>query len=180
MDQDNEVVRRVIGGDVESFRFLVKKYERRVLAMVSNVLQDVHSPEDVAQDVFFTAYRRLGSFDPGRGRFSTWLLTIARHKCLNALKKKAAKAVDSLPETASVRTPHDELTRKELFERLDRELDALPPGQKTAFVLAQLVGLSHEEISQIQGVRIGTVRSRISRARRRLRSSLGQADGGGT
>ena len=79
-----------------------------------------------------------------------------------------------MPERPQARTPEDDLSEKEAFARLDRALAALPVEQRTAFVLAELEGLSHEEISQIEGVAAGTIRSRLSRAKAELRAHLGE------
>jgi RNA polymerase sigma-70 factor (ECF subfamily) len=104
-----------------------------------------------------------------RPRFSTWLFSIARNKCLNALKKGVPTPSDELPAPHDPATPADALERKELLERLDAALDSLPEEMKTAFVLTEFSGLSSEEVAEIQGVEPGTVRSRVSRARDRIR-----------
>jgi RNA polymerase sigma-70 factor (ECF subfamily) len=144
---------------------------------VRHVIDDSHVCEDIAQEVFLTAYRRLGSFDPDRSEFSTWLFTIARNKSLNVLKKNRPLAMPRLPEKTSSVKPSDVLTQKEFFDELDRALQELPATQKTAFVLAELEQLSHAEIAQIEGVRIGTVKSRINRAKSKLQSALKNLDG---
>jgi RNA polymerase sigma-70 factor (ECF subfamily) len=172
MSDDLAVIRRVLGGDVEAFRVLVERHQGPLCGFVRNLIPDAHDAEDIAQDVFLTAYHKLGSYDPGRGAFSTWLLTIARNRCRNALKKPRPRSLDGLPDVAGHRPPDAELAEAELFRRLDRALDALPFEQKTAFVLAEMQGLSHEEVGRIEGVPVGTVKSRLSRAREKLRSLL--------
>ncbi len=174
VSDEAEVIRRVVGGETEAFRLLVQRYQRSVLALANGLLGNAEAAADIGQDVFLAAYERLGSFDAARGRFITWLLTIARNKCLNALKKKAPAYLEVLPERLPARTPEDELSEKEAFARLDRALAALPVEQRTAFVLAEFEGLSHEEISQIEGVAAGTIRSRLSRAKAELRAQLGE------
>lgn len=172
MDEDQDVIRRVLGGDVESFRLLVRRYERPLHGLIRNLVRDVHDGEDIAQEVFLTAYRRLAAYDPAQGAFSTWLLTIARNKCLNALKKRRPAALDRLPESSSSRTPDAELAEAEWFRQLDAALAALPFAQKSVFVLAEIQELSLEEISRIEGVPIGTVKSRLGRAKEKLRALL--------
>lgn len=172
MDEDQDVIRRVLDGDVESFRLLVRRYERPLYRLVRNLVPDDHDGEDIAQDVFLTAYRRLSSYDPAQGAFSTWLFTIARNKCLNALKKRRPVVMDNLPEAPGSRTPEAELSEAEWFRQFDAALDALPFAQKTVFVLAEIQDLSLEEISRIEGVPVGTVKSRLGRAREKLRSLL--------
>ena len=171
------VIRRVLEGDIESFRFIVERYERPVVRMIRNITDSTDSSEDIAQDVFFTAYRKLASFDPARSNFSTWLFTIARNKSINALRKKRALSISELPEKINPRTPSDVIAEKELFGRLDKELRTLPSKQKRALVLAEFEKLSYEEIAQIEGTRAGTIKSRINRAKNKLRSALKDLDG---
>jgi RNA polymerase sigma-70 factor, ECF subfamily len=172
MGDDLPVIRRVLGGDVEAFRLLVEKYQGPLLCLIRNVIGDAQEGEDLAQDVFLAAYANLASFDPGRAAFSTWLFTIARNKCRNARKKRRPVAMGDLPEGAELRTPDAELAGAEWFRQLDEALAALPFEQKTAFVLAEIQGLPHEEVARIEGVRPGTVKSRVSRAREKLRARL--------
>jgi RNA polymerase sigma-70 factor (ECF subfamily) len=171
------VIRRVLEGDIESFRFIVERYERPVVRMIRNMTNNKESCEDIAQDVFFTAYRKLASFDPARSNFSTWLFTIARNKSINALRKKRALSISELPEKINPRTPSDVIVEKELFDRLDKELQALPSKQKRVLVLAEFEKLSYAEIAQIEGARLGTIKSRINRAKKKLRSALKDLDG---
>ena len=140
--------------------------------MIRNITGRSDSSEDVAQDVFFTAYRRLASFDPARSSFSTWLFTIARNKSVNAGKKKRLLPISKLLEQTDLREPYDCLAMKELLDKLDAELRALPARQRRAFVMAEFEKLPYEQIAQIEGARLGTIKSRISRARTRLREAL--------
>jgi len=171
------VIRRVLEGDIESFRFILEKYESPVVRMIRNITDSTDSSEDIAQDVFLTAYKKLASFDPARSNFSTWLFTIARNKSINALKKKRALSVTELPEKADTREPLHDLAKKEFFDQLDRKLRALPSRQRRAFILAEFQKLSYEEIAQIEGARLGTIKSRINRAKNKLRSALKDLDG---
>ena len=177
MTSEVELIRQILKGDIESFSLVVERYQKPVVRMIKNITDVRESCEDIAQDVFFTAYKKLASFDPARSSFSTWLFTIARNKSLNALKKKRTLAMRELPEKADSRNPSDVLARKEFFTELDRILQALPFKQKTAFVLAEFEKLPYEQIAQIEGVRIGTIKSRISRAKKKLRSALKNLEG---
>ncbi len=177
MAKEIEVIQQVLEGDVDSFRLLVQRYQKPVISMINNIINDQHICEDIAQEVFLTAYKKLTSFDPARSNFSTWLFTIARNKSLNALKRKAVLSMSQLPEKADSHNPSDDLGKKEFFDKLDRILQTLPAKLKTAFVLAELEKLSYAEIAQIEGVRIGTVKSRINRAKRKLRVALENLDG---
>jgi RNA polymerase sigma-70 factor, ECF subfamily len=102
-------------------------------------------------------------------------LTIARNKCINALKRQKPFTMETLPPTVDPRSPANELFEEELSAHLDQALAALPLEQKSAFVLSEIQGLSQEEICQIEGVPPGTIKSRISRAKEKLRSLLSHA-----
>jgi len=172
MTEELMIIRRVVGGDVDSFRSLVERYQRPVLRMIRHIINDRHACEDVGQEVFLTAYKKLASFDPARSSFSTWLFTIARNMSLNALKKKRMATPGDLPDQADPRRPWEDLAEREFFDEMDRRLQALPPGQRMAFILAEFEDLPYDQIAQIEGVSTGTVKSRISRAKRTLRSAL--------
>jgi RNA polymerase sigma-70 factor (ECF subfamily) len=174
MSDDLSVIRRVLDGDLESFRVLVHRYESPLHGLIRNLIPDAHEAEDVAQEAFLAAYRRLASYDPERAAFSTWLLTIARNKCLNARKRRRPAPLAGLPESAGASPPDRDLAEAEWFRLLDRALEALPFEQKTVFVLAEVQGLSLEEVGRVEGVPIGTVKSRLSRAKEKLRSLLGR------
>lgn len=172
MHDDQDAIWRVLNGDIESFRLLVQRYQRPLYCLIRNLVSDAHDAEDLAQEAFLTAFRHLASYDSTQGAFSTWLFTIARNKCLNARKKRRPVILTTLPDTAVPRSPDIELSEAEWFLRLDKALDTLPFAQKTAFVLAEIQELPLEEISQIEGVPVGTVKSRLSRAKEKLRSLL--------
>jgi RNA polymerase sigma-70 factor (ECF subfamily) len=128
--------------------------------------------EDIVQDIFFNAYKYIKKYDPDKGKFSTWIFRIARNRCLNEIKRKKER---SLPETYEIPekgNPENDLMNKEFLVKLDRSLDRLPYKHKVVFVLADLHGLSYEEIAQIEKTNTGTVKSRLFRARKKLRSTL--------
>jgi RNA polymerase sigma-70 factor (ECF subfamily) len=178
MTQETEVIHQVLQGDIESFKLIVERYERPIVRMISNITGDRECCEDIAQDVLLTAYRKLSSFDPACSSFSTWLFTIARNKSINASRKKRPRSMSKLPERTNPRNPSDELAKTEFFGRLDGELQALPSAQRRAFALAEFEKLSYEEIARIEGARIGTIKSRINRAKEKLRSALQDFAGG--
>lgn len=179
MIQETETIRGILAGDIESFRLLLERYERPVVRMIRNITADGESCEDIAQDVFLTAYKRLASFDPARSGFSTWLFTIARNKSLNAMKKKRPLVMADIPEAVGSNDPCDSFAQKEFFEKLDSHLKALPSRQRRAFVMAEFERLSYEQIAQIEGARLGTIKSRINRAKTRLRAALEDFKGNG-
>ncbi len=172
MTEENECIQRVLTGDTDAFRFLVKKYEKPIITMINNFMTNRHNCEDVAQDVFLLAFRNLHTFNPAKARFSTWLFTIAKNTCFNALKKKAPRLAAGLPEKVDHQTPFQQAAQSEFFDRLDQALDALPAREKSVFVLAEVSGLPHDQIAQIESIALGTVRSRLSKAKEKLRALL--------
>ncbi len=120
MPEDPDIVKRVLNGDVDSFRILVERYQRPVLSMIRRLIWDRHRGEEIGQDVFVAAFQKLSTFDPARSKFPTWLFTIARNMSINALKKKTPIPVEHLPEVLDSRDPSDELSDKEVFAQLDR------------------------------------------------------------
>ena len=172
MNDDLRIIQRVLGGDADAFRLLVERYQGALFSLVGNLIQDRGDCDDVAQETFLAAYLHIGSYSAREAKFSTWLLTIARNKCLNVLRKRKPQVMETLPAQADSRDPARGMMEAELFGQLDRALAALPLEQRSAFVLSEIQGLSHEEICRIEAVPMGTVKSRISRAKEKLRSLL--------
>ena len=172
MAEETDLIRKILAGDIESFRFIVKRYERPIVRMIRNIIYDADCCEDIAQDVFFSAYSKLASFDPALSSSSTWLFTIARNKSVNALKKKRMPSTSNLPERSIDGDLSEDTAKKELFGELDKRLHALPLRQRRALVLAEFEGLPYEQIAQIEGVRMGTIKSRINRAKEKLAKAL--------
>src|SRR6185295_14040508 len=172
MAEDSETVKRVLNGDVDSFRILVERYQRPVLSMIRRLIWDSHRCEEIGQDAFVTAFQKLSTFDPARSQFSTWLFTIARNMSINALRKKLPLSMGELPELPVSRNPSHELSDKEIFMQLDETVKALPEKLRRAFVLAEMEQLPYEEVARIEGARLGTIKSRINRARARIYAAM--------
>ncbi len=172
MTQETKIIHQVVEGDTESFRLIVEMYERPIARMIRNIINNRESCEDIAQDVFFTAYRKLATFDPARSNFSTWLFTIARNKSINVLRKKRPVSMSELPHNSDAHNPSDELAEREFFDKLDTGLEILPSAQKRAFVFAAFENLSYEEIAQIEGVRTRKIKAKINRAKKKLAKAL--------
>jgi len=177
MTEETGIIKAVLEGDPESFRLLVQRYQKPVIRMIANFINDRHICEDIAQEVFLTAYKKLPSFDPARSSFSTWLFTITRNKSINIMKKRTIPSVSYPPENPDFSEAADSLVRDELFIKLDQALTSLSPGHRRALVMAEFENLPYEQIAQIEGVRIGTIKSRINRAKHKLRSALNGIDG---
>jgi RNA polymerase sigma-70 factor (ECF subfamily) len=177
MMDEEQIIQDILRGNKEAFRALVERYQKPVFRVINQLVSDSHIVEDIAQDVFIAAYEKLAGYDPDRSEFSTWLFTIARNKSLNHIRKKKwlSRAFDQ--ETALPANPSDALCIKELFMRLNEVLNQLPGGQKRAFVLAEFENLPYEKIAQIECTTLGTVKSRIFRAKEKLREAMEQISG---
>ncbi len=172
MTSDHEAVRRVLRGDSAAYGELVERYQGPLAGFVGNLLPPHEDREGVLQDVFLSAFARLHTYRSERGGFSTWLFTIARNRCLNVLKARRPETRAEVPETTHHVTPDVDAQRAEVFRRLDAGLAALPLEQRSAFVLFELQGCSYADVARIEGVGLGTVKSRIARAREKLRAHL--------
>ena len=180
---DLELVRRVQRGDSAAFDLLVRKYQHRVVALVGRYVHDWSEAQDVAQDTFLRAYRALGNFR-GDAQFSTWLHRIAVNTAKNHLvahKRRPpgedididdAENFESALRLRDNDTPERELMRQEMEQTVMRAVEALPEELRTAITLREVEGLSYEEIAQQMQCPIGTVRSRIFRARDAIDAQL--------
>ncbi len=169
---DEAAIQRVLAGETDAFRGLVERYQQPVRRMVRNYTRDSHGYEDIAQEVFLRAYRKLAKFDPSRSCFSTWLFTITRNLSVNAWKKKTAIPQQEIPERVSRDNPDRQIQEQEYVLILEQALQGLPGRLRRAFVLAEMEELAYEEIARIEGVRLGTIKSRIHRAKRKLQAAL--------
>lgn len=177
MTHEEQMIQDVLDGKTDSFRWIIERYQRPVVQMSFNLLRDRHAAEDVAQEVFMAVFEKLSTFDPMRCKFSTWLFTITRNKSINYLRKKKQPVSVDPQEITSAVNPGDPIGRKEFFRQMDAALNQLPARQKRAFVLAEFENLPYDEIAQIECVSIGTVKSRIHRAKRKLRKTLEHLSG---
>jgi RNA polymerase sigma-70 factor (ECF subfamily) len=183
---DGTLVRDALAGDRRAFDLLVLRHGDMLFNLCFRMLGDYDEASDCAQDAFIRAYRALGGFR-GEAAFPTWLYRIAVNTCKNRLAsaeyRRSRKAVrlegtgadDTLLPVngrASFSNPTARFEREEREAVIQRALDGLPPDEKTVAVLRDIEGRSYEEIAMLTGLRPGTVKSRLARARRRLRSKL--------
>ena len=179
--------RRLIGaaqrGEVESFNALVRLYESRVYNLCYRMLGDGDSAADAAQDAFFSAFRNLRNFRGGS--FRSWLLRIATNTCYDVLRARKRRPTTSLyvddeegDDSSPLQiadtgeSPDAFALRRELAGAIQQALDTLPDEQRLAVVLSDIQGLSYDEIALIMNANLGTIKSRLSRARARLRDVL--------
>ena len=179
VDSDAPLVERAVAGDHKAFELLVIKYQRRIQRLIGRMVRDVDLVEDIAQETFIRAYRALAQFR-GDAQFYTWLYRIAVNtakKSLMDLKRNPTVSENSFKsddddetspvenELTSSETPDAVLASKEIAQIINTALEALPEELRQAITLREIEGLSYEEISEAMNCPIGTVRSRIFRAR---------------
>lgn len=158
--------------DPIAFRAFVARYERAVFALLSRVLGRGASVEDLAQETFLRAYRAFPSFDvDAAARPSAWVLTIATRLALDVKKRRTLETAIDV-EIATATTPETERARRELGRSIEAAAAALPDDQRAAFVLAELHGLSTAEIAGALGVPEATAKTRLFRAREKMRAHL--------
>jgi len=188
---DLGLVQRVQKGDKTAFDLLVLKYQHKVVKLVTRYLRDPADAEDVAQEAFIKAYRAIPQFR-GDSAFYTWLYRIAINTAKNAIVSRDRNPVEfdldmqNVEESSSMQlrladseTPESLLQTEEIRETVNRAIEALPEDLRTAIVLRELEGLSYEDIAQAMDCPVGTVRSRIFRAREAIDKRLSEVFEGG-
>lgn len=181
---DQQLVERVQRGDKQAFGLLVSKYQRKLNRLLSRLIRDPAEVEDVAQETFIKAYRALGSFR-GDSAFYTWLYRIGINTAKNYLVSQGRRAptstdfdseeAESFEEGELLRdnnTPERMLFSKEIGETVNAAMEALPEELRTAITLREIEGMSYEDIAKMMDCPIGTVRSRIFRAREAVAEKL--------
>jgi RNA polymerase sigma-70 factor (ECF subfamily) len=169
--EDRELVSRVLAGRTDDFRELVERHQASVFRFALALVGNREEAEDVTQEAFLAAFANLSGYDWSRAAFSTWLFAIARNRCINLLKRNRPIALNE-PDSVIDVTSADPIVSQELSQQLDRALAALSVEQRSAFVLAEIEQLPYAEIAQIERTSLGTVKSRIHRAKQRLQSLL--------
>lgn len=180
---DNELVRRVQRGDSAAFDLLVRKYQHRIAALIGRYVADWSECQDVAQETFIRAYRAIGNFR-GDAQFYTWLHRIAVNTAKNhlvALGRRPpgadidvedAEQFDSGIRLRDTDTPEREMMRRQMEQTVLRAVEGLPEELRVAISLREVDGLSYEEIARRMDCPVGTVRSRIFRAREAIDQEL--------
>ena len=182
---DQQLVERAQQGDKQAFDLLVIKYQRKLARLLSQFIRDASEVEDVTQEAFIKAYRALPSFR-GDSAFYTWLYRIGINTAKNFLVAQGRRApttttgfdseeAEGFEEASQLRemnTPESELTSKQIAQTVNQTLEELPEELRTAITLREIEGLSYEEIAAIMNCPIGTVRSRIFRAREAIAEKL--------
>ncbi len=181
---DQALVERAQRGDKHAFELLVVKYQRKLGRLLSRFIRDPAEVQDVAQEAFIKAYRALPSFR-GDSAFYTWLYRIGINTAKNylvAMGRRAptstefdseeAENFDDADQLRDVNTPEAELMTKQIASTVNHAMDALPEELRTAITLREIEGMSYEDIATVMNCPIGTVRSRIFRARETIAQQL--------
>lgn len=180
---DEELVRRVQRGDKKAFDILVLKYQHKIVQLINRYIRDQHEALDIAQDTFIKAYRALPTFR-GESAFYTWIYRIAINTAKNHIATRSRRPSDDdidietaeqFESAAGLRdqeTPEGVLLSEELARVIQLALDELPDELRTAVSLRELDGLSYDEIADVMNCPVGTVRSRIFRAREAIDKKL--------
>jgi RNA polymerase sigma-70 factor (ECF subfamily) len=184
-DADQLLVERVQRGDKRAFDLLVRKYQHRVIAVITRYVRDPDEAMDVAQEAFIKAYRALDRFR-GDSAFYTWIFRIAVNTAKNHIVSRGRRPPDADVEVEDaehfegggwlheVANPENELFKDELERAVYRALEKLPEDLRTAVTLREIDGLSYEEIAEVMDCPVGTVRSRIFRAREAIDNEIRQ------
>lgn len=154
---------------------LVERYQRLVFALLSRMCGHGPHTEDLAQETFLRVFRALPSFDPnGKARLSTWILTIASRLAIDELRARprATLPLEEVSEPVSEKGADEYSERRDIGEAISKAIRRLPPEQQATFLLREFHELDYEELSEALGVDIGTIKSRLSRARAALREAL--------
>ena len=181
---DQELVERAQKGDKRAFELLVAKYQRKLARLLSRMVRDPAEIEDITQESFIKAYRALPQFR-GESAFYTWLYRIAVNTAKNYLVARGRRAPTTTEFSSEeaegfedaellrdIATPDAELQTKQIANAVNKAVEALPEELRTAITLREIEGLSYEEIAQMMDCPIGTVRSRIFRAREAIAEKI--------
>lgn len=180
---DQKLVERVKDGDQQAFDLLVRKYQHKIHGLVSRFVHDQAAVEDVVQESFIKAYRSLDRFR-GDSAFYTWLYRIAVNTAKNYLVSRGRRPPDADVDATEAEqmtggdalrefgTPEDQTLSNEMYRRVLETIDNLPADLRTALTLREIDGLTYEEIANVMDCPIGTVRSRIFRAREAVNKTL--------
>lgn len=180
-EADEELVRRILDGEVHLFELVMRRYNQRLYRIARSIVKSDHEAEDVMQEAYVRAYANLQQFN-GSAKFSTWLTKIAVHEALARLRQRrrfthldGMPAADRSPEGAmssSNQTPEQRVVALELRALLEASIEALPRALRSAYVLRDIEGLSTSEAAACLGIREDALKARVSRARAALRNEL--------
>lgn len=176
---EQKLIQRASGGDPSAFNQLMAQHEKKMYAVALRMFSNREDAQDCLQEAMLRVYRAIGGFK-GQSSFSTWIYRITMNTCLDELRRKKNKqsaSLDSLLEQGwspvdAGGTPERHAVRAEVRRELNRAIQELPEDMRSAVVLRDIQGFSYEEIAVMLDANVGTIKSRISRAREKLRGKL--------
>ena len=183
-DQEKALIQKCKQGDIDSFEMLIECYQQKVYNIALRMLGNKEDASDIAQEVFIKVYKSIGGFKE-EASLSTWIYRIATNVCLDELRKRKKTKIVSIDSTIQLEEsevsmqmpderpqPDELLTQKELKQEVQKAINNLKEEHKTVIILRDINGYSYEEIAKILDCTLGTVKSRINRARNALKSIL--------
>ena len=179
MQGDELLLRRACKGDVQAFEELMQSHESRIYAIALRMMGNREDAQDCAQEAMVRIYRAMGSFK-GQSALATWIYRITMNTCLDELRRRKARKVTSLDSlvdngwspTDTGDTPEEHGLRVEKQTALNQAIQSLPDDMRAAIILRDVKGYSYDEIASILDANVGTIKSRISRGREKLREIL--------
>ena len=185
IDIDAALMLRVREGDRDAFEALVDKYKQPVMNLVYRTLRDATEAEDLAQHVFLQVFKSAHRYEV-TAKFSTWIFTIARNLCLNEIRRRSRHPADSMDaefhgeedhparqiEDVTAFSPPDAVLQRELEQKIDHAVNALPEKQRTALLLCRQEEFSYEDIAKVLGCSVSATKSLIHRARETLKEQI--------
>jgi RNA polymerase sigma-70 factor (ECF subfamily) len=177
--KDDELIRQAQQGDLSSFDVLVRRYQRKIYFVAYRMVKNHDAADDVAQETFINAYGAIKSFKAGHSLY-TWLYRICMNLAINHLKRSRfvvpesqfEERISPLEREAATPNPAEDFASRELERKIEQAIDSLPPKHKAVLVLRVYEDLSYEQIAQTLRISVGTVMSRLFRARARLQEML--------
>lgn len=180
IENEASIIKAAQRGSLDDFNTLVRHYQDAVFSLAYRMLGDSHEASDVAQDAFITAYRKLSSYRGGN--FRSWLLRISANLCYDAIRRDKRHPTTSIddfaPDEEEMPLPDPSMTPEQVAERRELQravqdcINALPPDQRMVLVLSDIEGFDYQSISEQIDTALGTVKSRLSRARSSIRECL--------
>lgn len=171
---DEELMYCYACGDERAFEIIVSRYTQRLFRFARRLLGDAETAEDVVQEAFLRVHLHAGRYKYGVARFSTWIYRIARNLTIQEFRKQTRrKTRESEAEEEAIVEPEKELLDAEFNAMLQKALEELPEDQRTVFVLRDMEHMTYDEIVKVTRTRVGTVKSRLNRARNALAEKLG-------
>jgi len=178
---ERDLLARSQRGDAEAYGMIVKQHQTRIHSYILRMVRDQSLAEDLTQEAFIRAYRKLHLYDPDRP-FLPWLFRLAANLTRNHLRSAGRREQPQAPERLTLihsdQTPSDErASQRQMLRQVDRALDRLAPKYRAPMVLKHIEGMSYAEISQVLGVSVWALKMRVSRARAQLREMLEEMAG---